>query len=87
MTQQTDNEQPKSPRMERHVQTILVSIITAAILWSAVKLTSYQELFGRLDERIIALSNKLDDVVKMRNDVESLKVRVSILESNKKEHR
>lgn len=84
MTQQTPI--PKTLTLERHVQTILVSLITAAILWSSVKLTEYQSQLARFEERMISLAEKIDSVVVMRKDMEDLKVRVHVLESQMREY-
>lgn len=80
------NQPPKSlSALERHVQTILVSLITASIIWGAIKLTEYQSQLARFEERMIALAEKIDGVVVMRSDVEDLKVRVRVLESKQYE--
>lgn len=75
-------EKPSYGLIEKHIQTILASLITAAILWGSVKLTEYQSQLARFEERMIALTEKIDGVVVMRSDVEDLKVRVRVLESN-----
>lgn len=77
------NQPPKSSlsALERHVQTILVSLIAAAIIWGAVKLTEYQSQMVRFEERMIALTEKIDSVTIMRADVEDLKIRMRVLET------
>jgi len=75
------DDQPSFSAIEKHIQTILVSLITAAILWGSIKLTEYQSQLARFEERMIALTEKIDGVVVMRSDVEDLKVRVRVLES------
>lgn len=74
-------EQPKKTDMERHVQTILVSLITAAILWMALNSVKYQEQLARVEERMISMAEKIDDLIILKTDVTDLKVRVKVLES------
>ena len=82
------NQPPQNPNLsilERHIQTILVSLITAAIMWGSIKLTEYQSQLARFEERMISLADKIDGVIVMRSDVEDLKVRMRVLES-RQEH-
>lgn len=67
--------------LERHVQTILVSLITAAILWMALNSVKYQEQLARVEERMISMAEKIDDLIILKTDVTDLKVRVKVLES------
>lgn len=81
-----DNPQPLQKRafsttIERHAQTIMVSLITAAIMWVSLNLTVYQEQLARFEERMISLTEKIDGLIVIRNDVSDLKVRVKVLES------
>ncbi|MBD3611112.1 MAG: hypothetical protein HUJ13_01585 [Hydrogenovibrio crunogenus] len=76
-------EQPKKTDMERHVQTILVSLITAAILWMALNSVKYQEQLARVEERMISMAEKIDDLIVLKTDVTDLKVRVKVLESKR----
>ena len=71
--------------LERHVQTILTSLITVAIMWVATILSANQTQFARFEEQIFALSEKIDDLVLLRSSVEDLKVRVKVLESQSQE--
>ena len=67
--------------IERHIQTILVSLITAAIIFAGVKLSYYQEQFGRIEERLTSLNEKLNDVVLLKSQIQDTQVRLSILET------
>ncbi|MBN2606723.1 MAG: hypothetical protein JXR47_05245 [Thiotrichales bacterium] len=67
--------------LERHVQTILVSLITSAVIYVSVSLSNYQEQMGRFEERMIALTDKIDGLLELREDVEDNKVRIKVLES------
>lgn len=82
MDKQTAEAAPKST-LERHVQTILTTLITAAIFWAITILSANQTQFARFEEQIFALSEKIDDLVTLRTAVEDLKVRVKVLESTK----
>lgn len=79
------NQQSKTA-LERHVQTILVSLITAAVIYVSVSLSNYQEQMGRFEERMIALTDKIDGLLELREDVEDNKVRIKVLEA-KQEHK
>lgn len=74
-------EPPAKSTLERHVQTILVSLITAAIIYVSVNLSHYQEQMARFEERMIALTDKIDGLLMLREDVEDAKVRIKVLES------
>ncbi|WP_373020703.1 hypothetical protein [Thiomicrorhabdus sp.] len=73
--------------LERHVQTILVSLITAAIIYVSVNLSHYQEQMARFEERMIALTDKIDGLLMLREDVEDNKVRIKVLESKHERER
>lgn len=70
--------------LERHIQTILVSLITAGILWMALNSVKYQEQLARVEERMISMAEKIDDLVVLKTDITDLKVRVKVLESKGK---
>jgi len=72
---------PEKSNLERHVQTILVSLITAAILWMALNTLKYQEQLARVEERMISMAEKIDDLIILKTDVTDLKVRVKVLET------
>lgn len=78
---ETQIQPPSKSTLERHVQTILVSLITAAIIYVSVNLSHYQEQMARFEERMIALTDKIDGLLMLREDVEDVKVRVKVLES------
>jgi len=67
--------------IERHIQTILTTLITVSIIWSITLLSENQSQLVRFEEQISALSAKIDDLVILRTSVEDLKVRVKVLES------
>lgn len=75
------SEKPATNNIERHVQTILVSLITASILWMALNTLKYQEQLARVEERMISLAEKIDDLVVLKTNVNDLQVRVTVLES------
>lgn len=72
--------------LERHIQTILVSLITGSILWVALNTVKYQEQLARVEERMISMAEKIDDLIVLKQDVTDLKVRVKVLESNNGSH-
>ena len=70
--------------LEKHIQTILVTIITAAILFVAIQITSFQVKFGVINHQLSNIEKQLEDVVNVKNKIQHLDVRVSILEENQK---
>lgn len=85
-TQQPTLTAPAKSNIERHVQTILVSLITGAILWMALNTVKYQEQLARVEERMISMSEKLEDLIVLKTDVTDLKVRVKVLETKEEQH-
>ena len=70
--------------LEKHIQTILVTIITAGILFVAIQITSFQVKFGVINQQLSNIEKQLEDVVNVKNKIQHLDVRVSILEENQK---
>ena len=70
--------------LEKHIQTILVTIITAGILFVAIQITTFQVKFGVINHQLSNIEKQLEDVVNVKNKIQHLDVRVSILEENQK---
>ncbi len=61
----------KRAGIERHVQTIMVGLITAGILWMATSVWSTGTVVARMDERvngIAAQMRQLSDAVRSASD-------------------
>lgn len=54
-------QQQKHAGMERHVQTILLSVITASILWFAASVAGLREDMARIQERLAQVTGDLTD--------------------------
>jgi len=82
-----NQDRRKQNRMERHLQTILVSLITVFIGWISLNSVQQQEKLGRIEERMVSMVKKIDELVALRTDVNDLKVRVTVIETKQKDDR
>lgn len=73
-------EAQRTSNFERHVQTALAVIITMLLGWMGSTVSNSSEQIARLEERMAAMSDKLEDFNGMRVAVSSLEIRVRQLE-------
>lgn len=66
--------------IERHIQTILATIVTGLIFWGGVSLIDNKETMTRLEERFISMSDKVETVLTNIEKIHALEVRVKALE-------
>lgn len=64
MPDQTTPDRRRQGAMERHLQTLLLSIATASILALAGFVWSAADTFARLDERLSTMGNDLSKATK-----------------------
>lgn len=69
--------------MERHIQTILTAVVTAILLWVGVSVTQTRESVARLDERVAALTLRMDIASELEAKYYDLDSRVRVLERSK----
>ncbi len=68
---------------EQHLQTVLTTVIIAAILWTGNKIVDYQSRLIRVEEQLLAMNKKLDIITSMRATIDDLRVRVIMLERDR----
>ena len=63
MTEEQDMPSVRSrPIMERHIQTVLLSVIVAALLWFGSSVVDVREGFARQDEKMISVQAQLAQI-------------------------
>lgn len=67
--------------MERHIQTVLVALSTAALIWLASSVSQTRESVARLEERVTSLSVRMQVARELQGRVYDLDRRVGILEA------
>lgn len=74
----------KETNLEKHVQTILLSVITAVIIGGFLKINSISESLVRMEERerikTEQISQMQQSVNKMQNDINDLRDRMTKFE-------
>lgn len=77
-----DTESKRSSVFERHLQTILVAIITALLLWVGYTVSNSSVEIVRLQEQVSGLNDRLDSVSSLNDRVVGVETRLKILESS-----
>lgn len=62
MTEEQDMPVRPRPIMERHIQTVLLSVIVAALLWFGSSVVDVREGFARQDEKMISVQAQLAQI-------------------------
>lgn len=62
MSEDQDMPVRSRPILERHLQTILLSVITAALLWFGGSVVEVREGFARQDEKMISVQAQLAQI-------------------------
>lgn len=78
-----ETEQQGTPQVsgfERHIQTALAVVITMLLGWMGNTVSESSQQIARLEERMLAMSAKLDDLNGMQVSVKALEVRVDVIE-------
>lgn len=70
----------QSTNFERHVQTALAMLIVMLMGWVGITISNSSNQIARLEERVAAMADKLDELNGMRVTVSSLEIRVGQLE-------
>lgn len=70
----------RTSNFERHVQTALALLIVMLMGWVGITISNSSNQIARLEERVAAMTAKLDELNGMRVMVGSLEVRVGQLE-------
>jgi len=70
----------QASNFERHVQTALAMVLVMLMGWVGVTISNSSNQIARLEERVAAMADKLDELNGMRVTVSSLDVRVGQLE-------
>ncbi|WP_342594538.1 hypothetical protein AAGT95_16760 [Salinicola lusitanus] len=62
MSEDQDMPVRSRPIMERHIQTVLLSVIVAALLWFGSSVVEVREGFARQDEKMIGVQSQLAQI-------------------------
>ena len=85
-----ENREVRNSRFERHVQTVLIGIVTASIMWAGSSIHDLSKHTAVQTEKIIHLEQRVSDLADKRVDKEvfnlkimSLEARIEALEKSK----
>jgi len=74
-------EQRQGSTIERHIQTMLAVVVTSILLWVGDTVSASREEIVRLQEQVSALQSRLEIVNEMDRRINSLEMRVGIIEN------
>lgn len=77
----------KKQGIERHVQTVMVGLVTVLLMWVGSSVSDSGKEIVRLQEQVAALSQRLESVNGLPDRVSRLEVRVAQLETTRGAHR